>query len=224
MELFKTQQRILGHDDSLSEALGEAEKRLPDKKFLRKYHVANREWLSSVGRRGSVRVHAGPCKRYLTLWVGVHGFAGVVGTFSHETPAPQAAPAHGGPLHYSHHALVIGNAAYRTMPKLGASRKGAALVARLFKACSYTVTDVADVSLGDLKRVVDTFVGALSPGCTVVVFFSGHGSTREGVSYLAPTDGSTKDVEGAASMRARLHNSMVECGCHETFPRCCYCC
>jgi hypothetical protein len=55
----------------------------------------------------------------------------------------------------------------------------------------YRVTLVLDCSLEALLAAIDGFQMTLHPGCTAVVYFSGHGESEGGQNFLLPSDAST---------------------------------
>jgi hypothetical protein len=93
----------------------------------------------------------------------------------------------------SFHALVIGNNAYTHLPALSKCVNDAQDTADLLASKGYAVTLVKDGCLAAMQDALEGFASKLQAGCTVVVYFSGHGVCVSDRNYLVPVDG------GAAS-------------------------
>ncbi len=84
-------------------------------------------------------------------------------------------------------ALVFGIRNYVSQPRLPAARKDAKAVANLLRSWGYTLIrggPVLDATKAVMDAALDKLRAALSDGCTVVVYFAGHG--LQGL--LAPAD------------------------------------
>jgi hypothetical protein len=120
--------------------------------------------------------------------------------------------------------FVVGNNAYRSWHPLSncindAEDMGAALASK-----GHAVTLVLNATKDQLLQAFEAFVSSLSPTCTVVVFFSGHGCAVGGGNFLVPVDGhaggdgepSNVHGTGAVSVSlplALLPMTMARCVC-----------
>ena len=86
-------------------------------------------------------------------------------------------------------ALVIGESAYRNVPRLPNPEKDAAAIAKLFKDAGFdTVIAAYNVGNLDFKRALRKFEDAAYNSDIAVVYYAGHGIEVEGTNYLIPTD------------------------------------
>jgi hypothetical protein len=93
----------------------------------------------------------------------------------------------------SFHALVIGNNAYTHLPALSKCVNDAQDMADLLASKGYAVTLVKDGCLADMQDALEGFASKLQAGCTVVVYFSGHGVCVSDMNYLVPVDGAASE-------------------------------
>ncbi|MGI9450656.1 MAG: caspase family protein [Geminicoccaceae bacterium] len=97
-------------------------------------------------------------------------------------------------------ALVIGNGAYRNMPKLANPPRDAALIAAKLRTVGFEV----DLAINDdhlsLKQRVRSF-GLRARGASAALFYyAGHGLQADGSNYLLPVDAKVRKV---ADLRAQ---------------------
>ncbi|MGY2047357.1 caspase family protein [Methylobacterium sp. JK268] len=86
-------------------------------------------------------------------------------------------------------ALVIGNAAYRTVPALSNPGRDAAAVAEMLRRAGFDSVDLRqDLGTVELKRAVREFMLVARDADIALVYFAGHGIEVSGVNYLIPTD------------------------------------
>jgi len=86
-------------------------------------------------------------------------------------------------------ALVIGNSAYKSAPKLGNPVNDANLVGSMFKTAGFDSVDVRlDLSASDMRRALREFAGRTRDADVAVVYYAGHGIELDGNNYLIPTD------------------------------------
>src|ERR1700674_307870 len=99
-------------------------------------------------------------------------------------------------------ALVIGNSAYQSVPKLSAPTNDAGAIAKLLKTAGFDVVDVRqDLDGGDLRRAIREFSRHTWDADMAVVFYAGHGIAANGLNYLVPVDAKLEtdlDVEDEA--------------------------
>ena len=85
-------------------------------------------------------------------------------------------------------ALVIGNAAYRSLKPLGNPANDAADVAAALKARDFTVIRGNDLDLAGMRRLVEQFTAAARDADLSLFYYAGHGFQLEGRNYLIPVD------------------------------------
>jgi len=91
----------------------------------------------------------------------------------------------------SRYALVIGNAAYQSIPALKTSATDAATVAETLRAGGYDVTELHDVRQTDTGQAMRNFldkIAAGEPGGIAFVYYSGHAARAKGENFLIPVD------------------------------------
>ncbi len=112
-------------------------------------------------------------------------------------------------------ALVIGNSAYRNVPKLKNPRNDAEDLSQRLRALGFQVDTVLDADLGAMERAADRFVKSLKPGAVAVFDYSGHGLQVEDQNYLIPVDFKLSDpasVKYDALSASKLHDRMAAAG------------
>ena len=86
-------------------------------------------------------------------------------------------------------ALVIGNAAYKTVPALTNPQRDAAAIARSLRAIGFeTVTLAEDSTREKLVDALRTFAGETAKAEWAMVYYAGHGIEVNGMNYLIPVD------------------------------------
>ena len=112
-----------------------------------------------------------------------------------------AAPANAQDANGKRLALVVGNAAYSSLPPLKQTVADAKLIQKSLADLGFDVTFVEDASKDALEQSLATLRDGITPGSTVVVYFAGHGIQVSDQNYLAPVDVKVNDaleVPGAA--------------------------
>ena len=113
----------------------------------------------------------------------------------------------------SRNALVIGNAAYVSAPKLKTPATDAAIVAETLRAAGYDVTELHDVdqaSIGQsLRDFLDKVAGS-GPDGAAIVYYSGHGAQSDGANYLVPVDAVINNDADVANEAFRLNDLLDE--------------
>ncbi|MCA1433667.1 caspase family protein [Bradyrhizobium sp. BRP20] len=93
-------------------------------------------------------------------------------------------------------ALVIGNSAYKSAPKLNNPANDATLVGGMFKKAGFDSVDVRlDLSASDMRRTLREFAGRVRDADMAVIYYAGHGIELDGNNYLIPTD-ATLETDG----------------------------
>ena len=93
-------------------------------------------------------------------------------------------------------ALVIGNSAYKSAPKLGNPVNDATLVGGMFKKAGFDSVDVRlDLSASEMRRMLREFAGRTRDADVAVIYYAGHGIELDGTNYLIPTD-ATLETDG----------------------------
>lgn len=108
-------------------------------------------------------------------------------------------------------ALVVGNAAYQSVPQLPNPSRDASAVAKMFRDAGFdTVETQIDVGNLDFKRAIRRFEGISDQADIAVVYYAGHGLEIGGVNYMIPVDArlaSDRDAEDEAIPLERLVSS-----------------
>jgi uncharacterized caspase-like protein len=92
-------------------------------------------------------------------------------------------------------ALVIGNANYAKLGKLGNPGRDARLMAERLQQVGFDVTEVADRDLKSMTSDVEEFarkVKARGPEAVSVLYYAGHGLENDSINYLVPV---TADIK-----------------------------
>ncbi|EHR06306.1 caspase family protein [Bradyrhizobium sp. WSM471] len=88
-------------------------------------------------------------------------------------------------------ALVIGNSAYKSVPKLSNPANDAALVGGMFKKAGFDWIDIrTDLNASEMRKALRDFGGRARDAEVAVVYYAGHGIELDGTNYLIPTDAS----------------------------------
>lgn len=108
-------------------------------------------------------------------------------------------------------ALVVGNSAYQSVPKLPNPSADANAVARMFRDAGFDSVDVL-INVGNLefKRAIRKFENVADQADIAVVYYAGHGLEIGGNNYLIPVDArlaSDRDADDEAIPLERLVSS-----------------
>jgi len=115
-------------------------------------------------------------------------------------------------------ALVIGNAAYQTAPRLANPGNDAQSVAQLLNSAGFEVTQATDLTRSDMVRVVQDFsnkVAERGPRTVAMIYYAGHGVQVQGENYLLPVDAKISAPSDLDGNSLRLVDLM---GTLETIP------
>lgn len=86
-------------------------------------------------------------------------------------------------------ALVIGNSAYKSVPRLANPSNDAAIVGGMFKKAGFDIVDIKlDLSVVDMRKALREFGVKAREADVAVVYYAGHGIELDGNNYLIPTD------------------------------------
>jgi uncharacterized caspase-like protein len=113
-------------------------------------------------------------------------------------------------------ALVIGNAAYRSIPALKTPATDAAIVAETLRAAGYDVTELVDVHQADIGQAMRNFLDKLAaggPGTVAFFYYSGHAARSNGENFLIPVDaviGNENDISNEAFRLKELTEELVK--------------
>ena len=91
-------------------------------------------------------------------------------------------------------ALVIGNGAYRNVPRLTNPANDAADVAAALKAVGFETIVATDLDRAGMDETAIRFARAAQNADIALLYYSGHALQFGGVNYLAPIDTQLKDV------------------------------
>lgn len=101
------------------------------------------------------------------------------------------------------HALVIGNTAYETLPKVGAATGDALTIAGVLEVAGYTVTTTLNADLDDMRGLVGEFSETLTsagPDASGLIYFAGHAAGIDGQNLLLPVDASGPRADEAVDL------------------------
>ncbi|MBR0859772.1 caspase family protein [Bradyrhizobium liaoningense] len=95
-----------------------------------------------------------------------------------------------GPAHAEKRvALVIGNSAYKNVPKLANPVSDAGLIGSVLKRAGFDTIDVRqDLSASEMRKALREFGSKTRDADVAVVYYAGHGMELDGANYLIPTD------------------------------------
>src|SRR5271169_173709 len=85
-------------------------------------------------------------------------------------------------------ALVIGNAGYQSVPRLGNPTKDAAAIAAALQRLGFTVRSETDVGFDAMRRALKDFAAVSAGADLAVIYYAGHGMEIGGENYLVPVD------------------------------------
>ncbi|MCK1480404.1 caspase family protein [Bradyrhizobium sp. 197] len=86
-------------------------------------------------------------------------------------------------------ALVIGNSAYKSVPRLSNPTNDAALVGGMLRKAGFDLVDVKlDLSVVEMRKALREFGSRTRDADVAVVYYAGHGIELDGNNYLIPTD------------------------------------
>jgi len=91
-------------------------------------------------------------------------------------------------------ALVIGNGAYRNVPRLMNPANDAADVAAALKAVGFETIVAVDLDRAGMDEIAIRFSRAAQNADIALLYYSGHALQFAGVNYLAPVDTQLKDA------------------------------
>lgn len=85
-------------------------------------------------------------------------------------------------------ALVIGNGAYRHVPKLPNPPRDAEAVAAALKAVGFDVALVLDADESGMRKALQALEDRAQGAAIALVYFAGHGLEVDGTNYIVPVD------------------------------------
>ncbi|WP_407062474.1 caspase domain-containing protein [Bradyrhizobium sp. 44] len=86
-------------------------------------------------------------------------------------------------------ALVLGNSAYKSVPKLSNPANDAALVGGMFQKAGFDWIDIrTDLNASEMRKALRDFGGRARDAEVAVIYYAGHGIELDGTNYLIPTD------------------------------------
>jgi hypothetical protein len=90
-------------------------------------------------------------------------------------------------------ALVIGNGAYQTMPRLPNPVNDATDMSKALETLGFSVVLGTDLKRNDMEDKLIAFAKAARSADAALVFYAGHGLQYQGINYLVPTDARLTD-------------------------------
>jgi uncharacterized caspase-like protein len=106
-------------------------------------------------------------------------------------------------------ALVIGQSAYRSVPKLPNPANDAKAMSQLLSDSGFEVSTAADLSQTEMRAQVGDFaakVAAKGPDTVALVFYAGHGLQIDGENFLVPVDVDPKREADIPLQAVRLND------------------
>lgn len=97
-------------------------------------------------------------------------------------------------------ALVIGNAAYRTLPRLDKPGNDAIDITAALRALGFKVHFGVNLDLAGMKGLIDEFTADSVAADVTLTYYSGHGFQIGGVNVLAPVDFSGPQSVGTGTI------------------------
>jgi uncharacterized caspase-like protein len=86
-------------------------------------------------------------------------------------------------------ALVIGNSAYKSAPKLANPVGDAALIGGMLKKAGFDTVDVRqDLNAPEMRKALREFGARTRDADVAIVYYAGHGLEVDGTNYLIPID------------------------------------
>lgn len=86
-------------------------------------------------------------------------------------------------------ALVIGNSAYKSAPKLGNPVNDAILMGGMFRKAGFDTVDVKqDLNAPEMRKALREFGARTRDADVAIVYYAGHGLELDGTNYLIPID------------------------------------
>jgi formylglycine-generating enzyme required for sulfatase activity len=85
-------------------------------------------------------------------------------------------------------ALVIGNAAYRSMPRLPSARNDAEDVSKSLRELGFETVLATDLDRAGMSEALSRFTNTVLGADIAIVYYTGHGLQFAGTGYLLPTE------------------------------------
>ena len=117
-------------------------------------------------------------------------------------------------------ALVIGNSAYKSVPRLTNPANDATLVGGMFKKAGFDNVDVRlDLNAADMRRSLREFAGRTRDAEVAVIYYAGHGIELDGTNYLIPTDAALETDGDVLDETVALDRALFAVACKAASPR-----
>ena len=86
-------------------------------------------------------------------------------------------------------ALVIGNSAYKSAPKLANPVSDAGLIGGMLKKAGFDTVDIRqDLNASEMRKALREFGARTRDADVAIIYYAGHGLEVDGTNYLIPTD------------------------------------
>ena len=106
-------------------------------------------------------------------------------------------------------ALIVGNDAYKSLPKLNNAAKDARDLDAALRRHGWQTILKVDVGRREMVRAVADFSGQIATGATGLVFYAGHGVESGGQNFLVPVDADLETEADLVSEAVRLNDVMA---------------
>lgn len=110
-------------------------------------------------------------------------------------------------------ALVIGNAAYKSVAALKTPITDASIVAETLRAAGYEVTELHDIGKANIGSSIRDFldkVSAHGPDSVAIFYYSGYAAQSNGENFLVPVDATINEESDVAREAFRLRGFIDE--------------
>ena len=114
---------------------------------------------------------------------------------------------------FTGNALVIGNAAYKSVAALKTPITDASIVAETLLAAGYEVTELHDIGKANIGSSMRDFldkVSARGPDAVAIFYYSGYATQSNGVNFLVPVDATINEESDVAKEAFRLRDFIDE--------------
>jgi uncharacterized caspase-like protein len=91
-------------------------------------------------------------------------------------------------------ALVIGNGAYKSIPKLENPQGDAHAIAKLLRSIGFDVVEGTDLTRDRMTELFLSFAAKAEGADLAIFYYAGQGAAVDGTNYLLPIDGDLKSI------------------------------
>ncbi len=107
-------------------------------------------------------------------------------------------------------ALVIGNAAYRVMPRLVNPKNDAEDIGKALRGLQFETVVATDLDRSGMNEALDRFTRVVEGADIAVVYYSGHGMQFAGANYLLPVEARLENAADVNRFRLMPVDDVLE--------------